>query len=142
MRMAFSAILVALMASGGPVQASDTAVGTWRMTNGKVTVQVADCGAALCATVVGLRKPRDEDGQIKRDKQNPDPGLRQRPVMGLTILNNMRPAGEGRWSGTIYNPDDGNTYSSRIQLVGHSTLKVSGCVAGVLCKTMKFTRVD
>ena len=126
----------------GSAQASDGPTGTWRMANGKVTVRVSPCGSALCGRVVALKKPRDSEGRIKVDSRNPNPALRQRPVVGLTILSNMKASGEGTWSGTIYNPDDGRTYSSSMQLVGPSTMKVNGCVAGVLCKTLKFIRVD
>lgn len=126
----------------GPAIASDGATGTWRMTNGKVTVRVSSCGGNLCGKVVALKKPRDDKGRPRLDKENPNPSLRQRPVIGLTILSNMQPSGERSWSGIIYNPDDGNTYSSSMQLVGPSTMKVNGCVAGVFCKSMKFIRVD
>lgn len=134
--------VLALAVSAGPSMASDGATGTWRLSNGKVTVRVAPCGGGLCGRVVALRKPTDGKGRPRLDKENPNPALRSRPVIGLTILSNMRANGEGRWSGTIYNPDDGNTYSSRMQLLGPSTMKVDGCVAGVLCKSMKFIRVD
>lgn len=139
--MAVMAVALGLAAATGPALA-DGATGTWRMSNGKVTVRVAPCGGGLCGRVVALKKPRDDKGRPRLDKENPNPALRQRPVIGLTILSNMRADGEGSWSGTIYNPDDGNTYSSSMQLVGPSTMKVNGCVAGVLCKTMKFVRVD
>ena len=126
----------------GVGHASESPVGTWRMTNGKVTVRVSQCGAGMCARVVALKKPRDDEGRPRVDKENPNPALRQRPVIGLTVLSNMKARGKGRWSGTIYNPDDGNTYSSAIQITGPSTMKVNGCVAGVLCKSTKFIRVD
>jgi len=139
--MAVMAVALGLAAATGTAQA-DGAAGTWRMSNGKVTVRVAPCGGGLCGRVVALKKPHDDKGRPRLDKENPNPALRQRPVIGLTILSNMRADGQGSWSGTIYNPDDGNTYSSSMQLVGPSTMKVNGCVAGVLCKTMKFVRVD
>jgi len=126
----------------GEAQAADGPTGTWRMANGKVTVRVSKCGAGLCARVVALKKPRDDKGKPRTDKENPNPALRQRPVIGLTVLSNMKASGEGRWSGIIYNPDDGNTYSSAIQITGPSTMRVNGCVAGVFCKSTKFIRVD
>jgi uncharacterized protein (DUF2147 family) len=143
MRMvAVAAVSLGLAVAVGPARAADGAKGTWRLSNGKVTVRVSPCGNGLCGRVVGLRKPRDDKGRPRLDKENPNPSLRSRPVIGLTILSNMRASGEGTWSGTIYNPDDGNTYSSSMQLVGPSTMKVNGCVAGVFCKSMKFIRVD
>lgn len=144
MRMAAAAVAVALGLglAAGPVLAADSAAGTWRLSSGKVTVRVAPCGAHLCGKVVALKKPRDDKGRLRRDKENPNPALRSRPVIGLTILSNMRSTGEGHWSGTIYNPDDGNTYSSHMQLMGAGSMKVDGCVAGVFCKSMTFVRID
>jgi uncharacterized protein (DUF2147 family) len=138
-------IAVAVLAIGAaPVAAladSDPA-GTWRMANGKVTVTVTRCGPSLCGTVVGLRKPRDDKGRPRLDKGNPNPALRARPVIGLTILRNMKASGDGRWTGTIYNPDDGKTYRSQMKLQNARIMKVVGCVAGVLCRSMKFVKLD
>ena len=141
MRLVAVTVLGLALAAGSAL-AADSATGTWRLSNGKVTVKVAPCGGGLCGRVVALKKPRDGKGRPRLDKENPNPALRARPVIGLTILTNMRASGEGSWAGTIYNPDDGNTYSSRMQLMGPSTMKVDGCVAGVFCKSMKFIRVD
>ena len=136
-----AAILFGLAALSGPALASE-ATGVWKMSNGKVTVKVSPCGGNLCGTVVALKKPRDDKGRPRLDKENPNPALRKRPVIGLTILSNMQQRGNGYWVGTIYNPDDGNTYSSRMQLKGSGTMRVDGCVAGVLCKSMTFIRID
>lgn len=140
--VAVTALTLGLAAGAGAARASDDATGTWRMSNGKVTVRVAHCGQGLCGRVVALKKPHDGKGRPRLDKENPNPALRQRPVIGLTILSNMKASGRSTWSGTIYNPDDGNTYSSSMQLLGPSTMKVNGCVAGILCKSLKFIRVD
>ena len=143
MRMvAVAAVSLGLAVVAGPARAADGATGTWRLSSGKVTVRVSPCGGGLCGRVVALRKPRDDKGRPRLDKENPNPALRSRPVIGLTILSNMRANGQGTWSGTIYNPDDGNTYSSSMQLLGPSTMKVNGCVVGVFSKSMKFIRVD
>jgi uncharacterized protein (DUF2147 family) len=135
---------VLVLAAGlltGPAAASDSeALGIWRLDNGKVTVRVSHCGGRLCGTVVALKKPVDDKGRPRLDKENPDPALRRRPVIGLTILHNMRSSGEDRWEGTIYNPDDGYTYRSKMRLQGATTMKVEGCVA-VFCKSMKFVKV-
>ena len=147
MRWVAAAAALAAMSAGvaslaGNALAADSATGVWRMSNGKVTVRVSSCGSRLCGTVVALKKPRDDKGRPRRDKENPNPSLRQRPVIGLTILSNMQKSGEGYWTGTIYNPDDGNTYSSQMQLQSPRSMKVNGCVAGVFCKSMNFIRVD
>lgn len=134
--------LAGLAALAMPAFAGEDATGIWRMSNGKVTVKVAPCGGKLCGTVVGLKKAHDDKGRPRLDKENPNPALRKRPVIGLTILSNMQADGQNYWTGTIYNPDDGKTYSSNMQLQNANTMKVQGCVAAVLCKSMKFVRVN
>lgn len=141
-KAAITAAVLCGFVACGTAWAGDEATGVWRMANGKVTVKVSHCGSRLCGTVVALKKPRDDKGRPRLDKENPNPSLRSRPVIGLTILSNMKVEGEGYWVGTIYNPDDGNTYSSQMQLLGRGTMKVNGCVAGIFCKSMKFLRVD
>ena len=67
------------------------------------------CCAAGCA---GWMTPRDARGEPKRDKNNPDPALRQRELCGLTLIWDLRPTGPDRWEGGFfYNPESGKTYS-------------------------------
>ena len=122
----------------GLALADEGASGVWKLNSGKVTVRIAPCGPSLCGAIVGLAKPLDKKGRPKVDKRNPNESLRSRPLMGLTVLANMKPAGENRWQGTIYNADDGRTYSSYMNLSGNS-MKVKGCV-GPFCKSMLFVR--
>ncbi|MEQ1523985.1 MAG: DUF2147 domain-containing protein [Aestuariivirga sp.] len=122
----------------GLALADEAASGIWMLNSGKVTVRIAPCGASLCGSIVGLAKPLNKQGQPKVDKENPTESLRNRPLMGLTILANMKPTGENKWRGTIYNADDGRTYSSYMKLSGNN-MKVKGCV-GPFCKTMVFVR--
>lgn len=122
----------------GLALADEAASGIWMLNSGKVTVRIAPCGASLCGAIVGLAKPLNKQGQPKVDKENPTESLRNRPLMGLTILANMKPTGENKWRGTIYNADDGRTYSSYMNLSGNN-MKVKGCV-GPFCKSMLFVR--
>ncbi len=135
------AAAITLAACATQATASE-ATGIWAMLNGKVTVKVTDCGNKLCAAIVALKQPISKiDGKPKVDRENPDPDLRGRPLIGLSILIGMKSDGEGKWTGAIYNPDDGRTYSSTVKLDGDS-LKVKGCVIGFLCKTNVFQRVN
>ena len=140
-RSAFALAMVISLAGTGAAVA-DEAAGLWSMANGKVTVKVRPCGGKLCGTIAGLKEPISEiDGKPKVDRENPDPSKRKRPLIGLPILIGMKPAGEDTWKGAIYNPDDGNTYSATLTLDG-SRMKVKGCVAGVLCKTNSFVKLN
>ncbi|HUR42891.1 MAG TPA: DUF2147 domain-containing protein [Aestuariivirga sp.] len=137
----FSAASLILLA-GAPMAFASGAPGTWAMKNGKVIVRVTDCGSGLCGRIVALKEPISKiDGKPKIDRENPDPSLRTRPLIGLSILVGMKAAGEGQWKGAIYNPDDGKTYTGSVKLEG-GTMKVQGCVLKMFCKTNTFVRVN
>ena len=50
---------------------------------------VAPCGDELCGTIVWLSEPTLPDGRVKKDVSNPDPSLRDRTILGLTILRGL-----------------------------------------------------
>jgi uncharacterized protein (DUF2147 family) len=141
MRLGFLAtVLVMSVPLGQALAKAGEPFGTWSM--GKVTIKVTDCGGGLCGTIVGLKEPISKiDGKPKVDRENPDVSKRKRPLIGLAVLIGMKPVGEGKWQGAIYNPDDGNTYSASIKLDGDK-MKVKGCVVGILCKTNNFVRIE
>jgi uncharacterized protein (DUF2147 family) len=141
MRLGFlAAAMLAAVPLGQALARVGEPYGTWSM--GKVSIKVTECGGKLCGTIVGLKEPISKiDGKPKVDRENPDVSKRKRPLIGLAVLIGMKPAGDGKWQGAIYNPDDGNTYSASIRVEG-DTLKVKGCVAGILCKSNSFVRID
>ena len=51
----------------------------------------------------------------------------------------MRAEGPNKWSGRIYNADDGKTYASTVTLQDDERLEVQGCV-GVLCGSEIWSR--
>ena len=113
--------------------------GAWR-TEDDATVRVSDCRGALCATITSLREPNDsQTGRPKTDINNVDASKRNRPIVGMQIFIGLRPDGANKWSGQIYNPEDGKTYDANVVLENANTLKVQGCVL-FICKTKTWTR--
>jgi uncharacterized protein (DUF2147 family) len=137
--LSIAALMVVLTA---PTQAADP-TGLWINEKGDTKVRLARCGTALCGTVAWLGRPNDASGRPKTDWRNPDADKRDRPLIGLPVLLDMKPAGDDRWSGSIYNADDGKTYVSHVMLAGATSLQVRGCVlGGLLCKSMTWTRTN
>ena len=90
--------------------------GAWLMGT-KVAIQFFECGNMVCGRVIWLKESLDPQGLLKRDKLNPDPALRHRQVCGPTIIWNLHPNGPTDWQdGWFYNPDDGSTYSVKMDL--------------------------
>ncbi|MBI3703871.1 MAG: DUF2147 domain-containing protein, partial [Rhizobiales bacterium] len=50
-------------------------------------------------------------------------------------------SGPNKWSGLIYNADDGRTYSAHMIPDGNIA-KVQGCVLGILCQTQNWKRAN
>jgi uncharacterized protein (DUF2147 family) len=129
--MALAVLVTGLIA--GPAKAADPA-GTWLTETGSSRVRVTPCGGGFCGTIVSAPGKG-------LDANNPDPALRGRSVVGIQILNAPRSDGGG-FSGQLYNPNDGKTYSGSLRLTGPNTLEVSGCVMSVFCKRQTWTRVN
>jgi uncharacterized protein (DUF2147 family) len=138
--LVFGLLIFAGAASSEPTPDKDP-TGLWVLGKEKLTVKIRFCGGQnLCATIAGLRKPLDAEGKAKVDKRNPNPALRSRPLMGLQVISNMKPAGDGSWKGQIYNADDGTTYRADATLTGN-TFRVKGCW-GPFCKKLNFKRIQ
>ena len=133
-----AALLAAPMARA---QSAGEPVGVWMTQAGDARVKVSKCGGGICGAVVWLRNPIDPaTGRPAVDDKNPNPVLARRPMIGLPLFSGMAPSGPNRWSGQIYNADDGNSYASNISVSGPDTLRVEGCV-GALCGGETWTRV-
>jgi uncharacterized protein (DUF2147 family) len=135
------AFLAALLgATAAKAQAGGEVSGIWLTQAGDAKVRVSRCGRGICGVVVWLRDPINHTtGMPEVDDKNPNPSLAKRPMIGLPLFSGMQPSGPNRWSGQIYNADDGKSYTSNVSLLGPDTLKVEGCV-GALCGGESWTR--
>ena len=103
------ATLLALVVPGNMAWAG-VPQGVW-VVDGRAAVQIYDCNGLLCGRLRWMDRPRDAKGEPKRDKNNPDPALRQRELCGLTLIWDLRPTAPGHWEGGwFYDPDSGKTY--------------------------------
>ncbi|WP_084030764.1 DUF2147 domain-containing protein [Bradyrhizobium paxllaeri] len=116
--------------------------GIWLTQAGDAKVHVSRCGQAICGRVVWLKQPIDgATGKPQTDDKNPDPSLKKRPIIGLQLFADMRPAKANTWSGRIYNADSGQTYASTVTQLDPARLEVRGCV-GALCGSELWTRTS
>ncbi len=76
------------------------------------------------------------------DYRNKNPSLRNRPMLGLQILT-LRPGNKPHiFDGEVYNPEDGNTYSGYLELLGPDLVRLNGCVLfNVICRGEDWVRV-
>ena len=141
-RFAFIAAIAAILlaAPSARAQGAGEVTGVWLTQAGDARVRVSKCGGGICGVVVWLREPHDTaTGQPATDSKNPNPSLARRPIIGLPLFSGMQPSGPNKWSGQIYNADDGSTYASSVTMTSADSLRVEGCI-GALCGGETWTR--
>jgi uncharacterized protein (DUF2147 family) len=106
-------------------------------------IQVFKCGARktlLCAKIIWLKEPNDSRGRPLHDIRNEDPSMRDRPIVGLTIFTGLAPSAPSTWTGKIYNPEDGHTYSATLTTLSRKEILLRGCKAWLLCGEKQWLR--
>jgi uncharacterized protein (DUF2147 family) len=115
-------------------------LGLWQAKDG-TKIKIEPCGQNLCGFISQTNPSHDPTtGQIVKDKNNADPAKRNRPLVGVQVLISMQPNGASRWSGQVYNDDDGRTYSGNLIELGPSSIKIEGCWL-MICDGENLTRV-
>ena len=142
-------LIAAIFVPTGHAQAAAAdPTGIWRKAEqgerpGKM--QVFRCGRSktlLCVKIVWLESPLDSRGRPLHDVRNENASMRDRPILGLPIVNGMQPVSPNQWKGSIYNPEDGNTYSATLTLVSRNQIHLKGCKAWLLCGERTWLRTS
>ena len=132
---------MARLAPQGPASAVSTEpapspAGEWLVEDGDARIRIAECGKNLCGVISAANNAEETD------RKNPDPALRSRPIVGLPVLLDMKPAGK-RWEGRIYSAKDGTTHDASLSLIDPQKLRVEGCAfGGMICGGQTWTRTN
>lgn len=137
MRIFTIPLLALALAPAAFAQADPPQQGRWLTESGNLEVDIAPCGDAFCGTVVKVL--------ANRSMSNPGAELAPadpRPVLGLKLLSDLRPAGEGELKGEIYNRENAKSYSTVLSLAGPDQLVVRSYVGlPIFGKTQIWRRV-
>ena len=125
---------VAVMPASAVAQRAEDAFGVWQHPDNDSVIEIYPCRDRLCGKILSIA-----DGQ-RTDDKNPDPRLRGRPIKGLAIVDGAVRTGDDRWSGTLYNRNDGRDYDGHIRVLGRDRLELTGCAVVVLCRTVVWRR--
>lgn len=144
MRLALgtTALLLAGLSTASAEAPKDPS-GTWLTGDGRAKIRIDRCGpgqSLVCGKVVWLKVPTTEAGSPRTDLKNPDPKKRARPVIGLQLIEGLKPD-EEKFSGELYNIEEGKTYQVSLERESAQELSVSGCLLKILCGSQTWTRV-
>jgi len=109
---------------------ADRIIGKWYTEDNKSIVRIYRAtDSKYYGKIVWLKTPNEEDGTPKVDDQNPDPKLRTKPLIDLVIMRGFVYEGNDVWwDGTIYDPDNGNTYKCKVTLQTNDHIFVRGYI--------------
>jgi uncharacterized protein (DUF2147 family) len=121
--------LSAIILFAANLKQEEKILGVWLVGNGKAKVEIEKIGKKYVGKIVWLKNPKDANGAIRTDKNNPDEKLRKNPLVGISLLKDFVYDGENEWKdGSIYDPENGKTYSCNMTLKDTNTLEVRGYV--------------
>lgn len=120
--IALPALFAVLLAASPSVAAQDI-TGTWNRGDGNARVSVTRCGQAYCATNIWIRDASSGE------------------KVGHILVMNVKPESKAVLTGSAYDPQRKLNLSATVSVNGDS-MTTQGCVlAGMICKTMAWTRV-
>jgi uncharacterized protein (DUF2147 family) len=129
MKRILTKVGLVMLAFAAPVTASAQATleGHWANPHHSVIVHVARCGDAYCGTVSWANENNRAKGTT--------PGTR--------VLYDLRPAGDGSFRGSAYEPKREMRGSAIVRQLSPNVMVVRGCaLLGLLCKEQRWTRVS
>jgi len=114
----------------------DDILGQWNNEDGRAKIEIFPCDGHYCGKISWLGRPvypADDPGGMaglpRVDRDNPNPALRDRRLLGLQIMAGFSYSGANIWDkGRIYDPESGKTYKSKITLVAPHRLTIRGYV--------------
>ncbi len=146
--LSLGVLLISASAAAG--QGPGAILGKWWNEEKDAQIEIYPCEGKFCGKIVFLKEPHYPEndskgmaGKPKVDRENPDPSLRERPMVGMNIVWGFTPAGGNVWEGGyIYNPREGKTYKCKLTLENPDRLKVRGFIGvSLIGKTNIWTRV-
>ncbi len=116
-------------------------IGVWFNTDKTAQIEIMENDDQLIGKLIWI-KHVDGDTENFTDVVNSDASLRDRPLMGLTILEGLQYK-DGIWSdGKIYDPKSGISYNCELQLKKKDILEIKGFLGeSWVSRTVEWNRV-
>jgi uncharacterized protein (DUF2147 family) len=106
-------------------------IGVWLTSDKDAKIEIYQKESRYFGKMIWLTPDVDGNGKPLTDSENPDPTKRNRKLEGIEIISNLAYA-DGKWKGTIYDPERGKTYNCQIKLVNENALEVLGYIGSPL----------
>jgi uncharacterized protein (DUF2147 family) len=109
--------------------------GTFQTADGGAHITIKDCGdGSPCGAISWINPAELQAGETAATLKDAKGSL----LMGLPMLKGFSKTKTEWRGGTIYDPEAGKTYASRMKRLGDGRLQVKGCI-GPICQTQVWT---
>lgn len=126
-------LVLALTIAQASEPAERTLEGRWSNPSGSVIISIGTCGELLCGRVQWASDEALADAR----KGGTD------PLVGVQVLSDIMPKGEGRWKARLFVPDLNKRSRADIRQLKINQLKVTGCAVGrLICRSQIWTRIE
>ncbi|PZX56886.1 uncharacterized protein DUF2147 [Algoriphagus ratkowskyi] len=122
-------------------QSNSKILGVWFNSQKTTQIEILEKDDQLIGKIIWI-KYEEGDPETYLDLVNSDTSLRNRPLMGLTILEGLE-FNNGIWSeGKIYDPKSGISYACELQLKKKDILEIKGFLGeSWVSRTVEWNRV-
>jgi len=127
---AFLVMLASALIAGTALASDDSPAGRWISIDDKdgkprSVIEIADLPGGLQAKIVQIYdRPGDNPRHLCRKCKGE---LKDKPVIGMMVINGLKRDGDQWDGGTILDPGSGNVYSAKLRLIdGGQKLEVRG----------------
>jgi uncharacterized protein (DUF2147 family) len=123
----------------------DDILGIWMVPEKDAKIEISkNSQSKYVGKIIWLEVPNDDEGKPRKDINNKSEELRNRPVLGIEVVNNFSfNEAKKQWDGgEVYNSRDGKVYAGYMRINDDGTLMLRGHVKGFkfLGKTNTWTR--
>lgn len=139
------AFLIGVFCAPFAAQAETSPSGVWWNAARTVRVEITEDATGVSGRVVWVSEPLTATGKPKLDVRNPNPALRDQPIIGLEVLSRLT-AVDGRedvWGGgSAYDASTGRTYRCAVKMVDSDVAEIRGYVGVTMFgRTERWNRV-
>jgi len=118
---------------------SDKIVGSWFNEDKTSKIEIYETSKSYNSKIVWLAELEKNPERKLTDKNNPNPKLRNRNILGMDIITGLEYSG-GKWvNGTIYTPKRGIYADCEVVLLSNGKLKMIVSKSGIK-RTQIWTR--
>ncbi len=126
MKVKISLIEVMLICITFTSYSQNQIIGKWLSADKEGITEIYQQSGKYFGKIIWLKNQNDNKGNPYTDTENPNKLLKNRPLIELIIIKDLR-FNNNEWKdGTIYDPESGKTYNCTIWLTSYNTLKVRG----------------